>query len=174
MSANRKVKITVSAALTVAVMITIFIFSSQNGNLSSGASNGFGAWVLGVLGIDIPPGQTASDVVIFAGLKIRNLAHIFLYMCLGSSAYALSASLWGIKVSLRPSRVLFSALCAFGFSLFYACTDEFHQYFIPGRSATLRDIGIDCIGIALAVIIFAAAELIIYAVKSNRNKANTN
>lgn len=168
MSLNRKIKIALSAALTVAVMVTIFIFSSQPGGVSSGASNGVGAWVLGILGIEIPPGQTASDVVIFAGLKIRNLAHIFLYTCLGFSSYLLSASLWGIKAELRPSRMLFSALCAFGFSLLYACTDEFHQYFVSGRSATVRDIGIDCIGITLAVVVCAAAELIIYFAKTRR------
>ena len=168
MTFNRKIKIALSAAFTLAVMITIFIFSSQNGSQSSGASNGVGRWVLGLLGIEIPPGQSPSDVVIFAGLKIRNFAHIFLYFCMGLSCYLLSASLWSIKVQARPSRTLFSALCAFGFSLFYACTDEFHQYFIPGRSATVRDIGIDCIGIALAVLICVVVELIIYAVRTRR------
>lgn len=159
---NRKVKIAVSAVLTVAVMITIFIFSSQSGKISSGASNGFGKWLLGILGITIPPGQTASDVVIFAGLRVRNLAHIFLYTCLGFSSYLLSSSLWGIKVGLRPSRIVFSALCAFLFSLIYACSDELHQYFVPGRTATVRDVLIDCIGISLSVLICAIVQAVQY------------
>lgn len=174
LSKSQTIKICVSAALTIAVMVIIFVMSSQTGGQSTGASNGFGEWVLGVLGIDVPPGQTASDVVIFAGFRIRNLAHIFLYACLGVSSYALSASLWGIRAPLKPSRILFSALCAFGFSLFYACTDEFHQYFVSGRSATIRDIGIDCIGITLAAALCSAFQLITYGVKArSRNDMQT-
>lgn len=170
MKLNRKIKIAVSATLTVAMMIIIFVLSAQDGTVSSGSSDSFGEWVLSELDIEIPPGQSASDVVIFAGFKIRNFAHIFLYFCLGISSCLLSASLWGIKVPLMPSRILFSVLCAAGFSLFYACTDEFHQYFVPGRSSTLRDIGIDCIGISLSVAICAAAQLIIYSVRRNHDR----
>jgi len=36
------------------------------------------------------------------------------------------------------------------FSLFYALTDEYHQTFIEGRQGTLRDVGIDSIGILIA------------------------
>jgi len=32
-------------------------------------------------------------------------------------------------------------------SLFYAVSDEFHQSFVPGRSASIRDVLIDAIGI---------------------------
>lgn len=165
---QRKIKIFLSAAAALAVMAAIFAFSAQDGGESSGVSNGFGAWVLGVLGIEIPPGQTASQVVVFAGLKIRNLAHIFLYACLGAAAYMSAASLWGVRMAPCPPRTLLSMLCAFGFSLFYACTDELHQHFVPGRSATLRDVGIDCIGITLAVAVCAAVELIIFAARKNK------
>ena len=32
---------------------------------------------------------------------------------------------------------------------FYACTDEIHQLFVPGRSGQFTDVMIDCIGAAL-------------------------
>jgi VanZ family protein len=35
---------------------------------------------------------------------------------------------------------------AWGLAILYACTDEFHQSFVPGRSPRLMDIGIDAIG----------------------------
>lgn len=165
---NRKVRIIISAALTLAVMATIFIFSSQTGSVSSGASNGFGKWFLGIFGIAVPPGQSASDVVLFAGLRIRNLAHIFLFFCLGFSSYLLSASLWGIRLEAAPSKIALSALCAFAFSLLYACSDEFHQSFIPGRSATLRDVLIDCIGICLAQVACAAVQTVQYFISRRR------
>lgn len=165
---KQNIKIILSSILVVAVMVTIFIFSSQNGDSSSSASDGFGELVLDMLDIEVPAGQTASDVEIFAGFKIRNFAHMFLYFCLGVSCHLLASSLWGIKISLKPSRVLFSALCAFGVSLLYACTDEWHQYYVPGRTATVRDVLIDCIGITLSVVLVSAVQLIIYAVKNSR------
>lgn len=38
----------------------------------------------------------------------------------------------------------------------YGLSDEFHQSFVPGRSATLFDVGIDALGAALAVCLAAA------------------
>ena len=51
---STKIKIILSAAATLAVMIVIFIFSGQSGETSSGASNGVGELVLGLLGIEVP------------------------------------------------------------------------------------------------------------------------
>ena len=39
---------------------------------------------------------------------------------------------------------------AFAITLIYALTDELHQTFVPGRYGTLRDIGYDMLGAALA------------------------
>jgi len=36
------------------------------------------------------------------------------------------------------------------FCFVYALTDEFHQSFVPGRQATLRDIGYDTLGVLTA------------------------
>jgi len=38
--------------------------------------------------------------------------------------------------------------------LLYALSDEFHQRFVPGRSCSLFDLGNDCIGIFLALLIY--------------------
>jgi VanZ family protein len=41
-------------------------------------------------------------------------------------------------------------------TLFCACysiTDEFHQYFVAGRSASLRDVGADLLGAAFAQVV---------------------
>ncbi len=71
----------------LAVMVVIFVFSQRAGDVSSEQSNAVGEWVLGILGIEIPPGQSASDVDIFWGFTIRKCAHIFLYLLLGASAF---------------------------------------------------------------------------------------
>lgn len=46
---------------------------------------------------------------------------------------------------------------ALGLALAYALSDEFHQLFVPGRSASPTDVGIDavgaCLGLAVRVIL---------------------
>ena len=48
-----------------------------------------------------------------------------------------------------PAVVLFSIF----FGVIYAFSDEFHQYFVPGRSADLFDFIADCIGVILVQVI---------------------
>ncbi len=38
------------------------------------------------------------------------------------------------------------------FSFFYGLTDELHQFFVPGRHATVRDVLLDSVGIIFASI----------------------
>lgn len=40
---------------------------------------------------------------------------------------------------------------ALGVAWLYALTDEYHQSFVPGRSASLRDVGFDWFGAVIAV-----------------------
>jgi len=40
------------------------------------------------------------------------------------------------------------------FSIFYGITDEIHQYFVPGRDASVSDIGINFIGIILSSLFY--------------------
>ena len=42
------------------------------------------------------------------------------------------------------------------FGAFYAATDEIHQYFVPGRSARLFDVGIDSLGVMTGILIYIA------------------
>jgi uncharacterized membrane protein len=40
------------------------------------------------------------------------------------------------------------------FSMLYASTDEFHQLFVEGRGASVRDVMIDTLGAALGMLLF--------------------
>ncbi len=44
---------------------------------------------------------------------------------------------------------------AWGWSVLYALSDEFHQFFVPGRAADWRDVVVDALGAALAVFLSA-------------------
>lgn len=39
-------------------------------------------------------------------------------------------------------------------SIFYSLSDEIHQFFVPGRSSSLADVGLDTIGILFAFMIY--------------------
>lgn len=41
------------------------------------------------------------------------------------------------------------------FSFFYSLTDELHQYFVPGRHASLGDVFVDGLGIVFALLIYS-------------------
>ena len=69
----------------------------------------------------------------------RKLGHI--------SGYALLTALWAWALSGIVRRPV---LFAVGIALAYACTDEFHQTFVSGRTGTPVDVGIDAIGMAIA------------------------
>ena len=52
--------------------------------------------------------------------------------------------------ALRRSGAAVAVPVAMAAALAYAASDEWHQSFVPGRSATAEDVAIDGIGIALA------------------------
>ena len=68
---------------------------------------------------------------------IRKSAHVFLFFCLGLS-FAMTVKSYGVKRNIFLVTVIFCFL--------YAASDEFHQFFIDGRSAEIRDVMIDTIG----------------------------
>jgi VanZ family protein len=49
-----------------------------------------------------------------------------------------------------PTRRLRNLILAATVGILFALSDEYHQTFVPGRGGTLRDVGIDGLGVALA------------------------
>lgn len=69
--------------------------------------------------------------------------------------YALLAASYWYGFERRTERRLFSWL----FAICYAVTDEFHQSFVPGRSASIWDVLIfDALGAAMGLWIFGKVE----------------
>ena len=150
------------------VMVGIFLFSGQRGEASAGVSNGVGEWLLGVLGIEIPPGMSASNVPIVFGLTIRKLAHIFLYFLLGGTSFLFAATL-PIKTAAKAGPAVSGGL-ALVISLLYACLDEIHQSFVPGRAAQIQDVGVDAIGFCLAIALCMATSYIVLAARAKKQE----
>ena len=82
----------------------------------------------------------------------RKGAHIFEYFLL--SILFLRVIFIKIQTSIFRKKHHFSYLAALIFSFSYAVFDELHQFFIFGREGKISDVGIDVIGIILALSVY--------------------
>lgn len=115
--------------------VIIFMFSSQTASESTKVSGGF---ISAICEFIVPEfsgfsGAERADFVENLQFAVRKSAHFTAYGILGFLSWF---ALYGIK---NMRRFLFSI----SFVVFYACTDEFHQYFVDGRSSEFRDVLID-------------------------------
>lgn len=83
---------------------------------------------------------------------VRKNAHFTIYFFLGIFAL-LALKLTGLKHSR-------SAIIALVLCMIYAVTDEFHQLFVEGRGAQLKDIFIDWAGAATGITVATLLGLI--------------
>lgn len=80
--------------------------------------------------------------------SIKKTAHFFEYGLLALAFYHSLKGPWRI---CQPT----IAQKAWALATLYAVTDEFHQWFIPTRTATPRDVVIDSIGAATILAVFS-------------------
>lgn len=145
-SKGRRIYIAVSTVILLAVLVTIFILSAQDGEESSSTSGFITDLITAIFG------QDASEDI------IRTLAHFCEFACLG---FLMCNFIFSLKDSLKP---FFSIL----FSFIYAVSDEIHQYFVPERACQLSDLAVDTGGLILGTLAFCI--LIIIKNKLQRKK----
>ena len=80
---------------------------------------------------------------------IRKLAHFTEYLVFGMSLVLSIKSL----AEKKSQRLSLYAILAWTFGTLYAVSDEFHQYFVPGRFCDWKDMCIDSAGVAIGCII---------------------
>ena len=85
--------------------------------------------------------------------SVRKCAHFTVYFILGILCFIFFKD-------FTKHYVIYSILVCF----LYACSDEFHQYFIKGRCASFLDVTIDTLGAVFSIII---SRLIVY--KKHKN-----
>ncbi|MBV7277000.1 VanZ family protein [Clostridium sp. PL3] len=117
--------------LVIIWMITIFWFSNQPAVISDEKSK-FVIYLFKTLGLNLDNilGQLANFIV-------RKAAHFTEYMIL----YILLFNALNESFKLKKALILSLAIV-----FLYSCSDELHQYFIPGRTARVRDVIIDTCG----------------------------
>jgi len=131
--------------LVIGWMVLIFLFSSQPGEVSSG-NNKFVIYLFNLFGLDLNSiFGTMSDFI------VRKAAHFTEYFILYILLYK------SIKIDRDVSIKVFISCILIVF--LYACTDEFHQAFVPGRVAAFRDVMVDtCGGILAFIVMYISAR----------------
>ncbi|MTI71647.1 MAG: VanZ family protein [Firmicutes bacterium] len=121
-------------------MALIFFFSNQPANVSEKQSGS----ILVLLNL-IDENEITNDNERIKNLQhiIRKLAHFSIYFILGVL----------LTLSLKTLNIDKVYIKAFIIGVIYAFSDEFHQYFIPGRGSQLKDVFIDSLGITFGVLI---------------------
>lgn len=147
---------------SLVMMYVIFGFSTETGTESSGLSMRVGRAVVSTVDDFFNIDMSEEDISLKAEnmqLIIRKGAHMTEYFVL--CLMVLIAVTKSIKV-YGKSRYLLAGSIVF----IYACTDELHQYFVPGRDGRFSDVLIDSAGALIAILI---AALISHIYKKHKN-----
>ena len=136
-------RVAVYGLLTLATMCLIFALSAQNGEESGSLSRWLMETAIGRLLLQILPPLTDSG----AALDIRKYAHLAEYTALGLFSSLFVLELYCERIPKRSTRI------SVPFSFVYACSDEYHQTFVPGRVGQFTDVLFDMAGVLAGVLL---------------------
>lgn len=145
--------------------ITIFYFSNQIADNSGKQSARVVEIVLKLIppinNMQEPDRTTVIETVVTP--IVRKMAHFSIYTMLGILTMNYMSTIEEKKISKK-------AIYALVFCALYAVTDEFHQFFIPGRSAEIRDVCIDSSGALMGILITIAMQKLVRKIKNKERK----
>ena len=134
-------------------MALIFSFSNQKDVDSSKVSDGFidrtVVKIYKIFNENITK-EKENEIIEKYTYPIRKLAHYTLYFILGILSFLVVKD-----YSINKKLIIYSLLICF----LYACSDEFHQLFVYGRGASLKDVKIDFIGGVIGSIFYSLISL---------------
>lgn len=136
--------------LTIFWMAFIFGMSGADGESSSGMSGAVCEFIADTVIEDFDEYSMSRQQEIISRMQfyVRKAAHM--------TEYAVLAIL--LPVTLSMYGVSWKTLVWLGplLSILYACTDEYHQTFVPDRSGSPRDVLIDSAGILAGSLLLQA------------------
>ena len=138
--------------LTVLWMGFIFYMSAQPASESARMSGTIGERIARFLRPDYASIPTAEWQAYVSGIDhiVRKTAHLTEYLILGVLLSIDMLNLWKRKRSPDKSvRVISVLFFAWLIGAVYAASDEFHQFFVEGRSMEALDVGIDSLGVCI-------------------------
>lgn len=128
----------IKIVLLISCLFTIFMFSNDNGTSSSKKSD-----TVIISSIRLFTNKKLNNKIKRKYINkyvflVRKMAHFIIYLILGLLVISLLE-----EYMILDKRVLLLTII---FVLLYACSDELHQYFIPGREARIGDVLLDTFG----------------------------
>ena len=155
---RKKIYTVIAMLLLLVLYITIFCFSAEDGESSSAISTKvtkafytlyYALFGGGGSGTE----QVVTEQTIYAteGV-IRKLAHFIEYLGIGFLSYSI-VLMWYAPVFRGRLLVIMQLFLSAG-------ADELHQYFVPGRHASVKDVLLDVSGgITGMILIFAVVNI---------------
>ena len=132
----------------ILLMYMIFSFSAQEGEVSSTVSYKASYIIVDTADHIFDMGMDDYQISYFA-TKIngvtRKLAHMTEYFLLAISV-SFPLYVYGLHGILLM-------ILAGGFCIAFACGDEYHQSYVAGRAASMKDVGIDSVGVFIGIIL---------------------
>ena len=157
---NIKIKSAVFCLLTLLWMTVIFMFSAKNADDSTEQSS-FITNILMNIFSNVYRNSDLSDkmqIIESMSFAIRKAAHFSIYSVLGLLSFL---SVYYLTKFSNKTPFISLLIC-----FIYACSDEIHQLFVPGRSGQLRDVFIDFSGALLMTLIILAVRKIYRKIKN--------
>ena len=135
----------------ILVMLLIYEFSAQSGDLSGSLSYQVSYLIVEAKNEILNQGKSDFELYYEAEsihYYVRKAAHMSIYFIL---AITVSFPLYVYKIRGFWLLLLAGIICA-GFAGF----DEYHHTFVDGRGGSLRDVGFDCIGSFVGILLVQA------------------
>jgi VanZ family protein len=126
-------------------MVVIFLFSSQDADASGGLSRCMTEGIYTAIcsiWVRKPP-DMASPLAGLLEVLLRKAAHLSVFFVFGVCTANAARQLAG-----KARNAFWVSLC---WCSAYAATDEWHQYFVPGRAGMWQDWAIDTAGALLGI-----------------------
>lgn len=138
----------------------IFCMSNQPANISKELSQN----IENLLNHTPIIGNLLSDILNSPNSQfiVRKSAHIILFCFLSILCFVVIYEL--------KSNVKIATLVSFSITFIYACIDEIHQLFIPGRSGKINDVLIDSIGVIVGLIFINLIFMLNNKIKKSYSK----
>ena len=171
---NNKIKVIISWGLVILWMGIIFNFSNMDTDESNTKSKDTIEKVVDTT-IDTSNkiGITKDDV---SDDKIEGIVSILnkpLRKCMHAAEYLVLSLLLIIALNVSKKKIFYKYLIAIIICFIYACTDEYHQLFISGRTGQFTDVLIDTFGAIVGIIIYNIMSNLIRKYKLIYNKNNS-
>ena len=154
-----KVLRVIAIGFTVFWMVLIFRFSAETGieshEISDQVTLLFCKVVHRFTGRDLVMSLTAHQYAVLE-LCFRKMAHMGIYCMLSFSTM--------LVLFTFPLGMVFRMLASLIFCVVYACSDEFHQLLVEGRSPRALDVMIDSAGAGTGIIAALLFFCVVYTI----------